>query len=452
MNFSSTSLVSRLALPALCIFGVLRVDLSAEEWSRFRGPNGSGVAEASNLPATFDSTNTVWKIDVGKGWSSPVTWQGKVFITEETGPGKRAVVCLNMRDGHRLWAYDVPFAEHRKHNFNNFASSTPFVDADRVYVNWTSGDAVEAMALDHEGKLLWRKENLANYIHEHGSGASPVVSDGIMLVRAEFEAEKDGKPLGTAEQEGWKSCILGLDAATGEQKWKLEVPNTLNPYSTPIIRDLPGGAHEFIVANTTSGFMGLDTKKGTINWQHNPGYKQRSVGSIVMKDNVLFAALGAGDGGKESALIKLGGAKPEEIGSITKNIPYVPTPLLIGDRMYMLRDGGILTCLKYPTGETIYSERLTSAAPESASEGGKGKRKGGSSTKYFSSPVAADGKIYCCSQTGDVVVVKAGDQFQILGASSLDGPMNATPAIAANHLFIRTEKSIWCMGVKPTLP
>jgi len=102
------------------------------------------------------------------------------------------------------------------------------------YVNWTSGNTMEALALDHKGELVWHKDDLANYIHEHGSGASPIVADGIMIVRAEFETGRDGQALGTPEQMDWKSCILGLDAATSAQKWKLEVPNSINPFSTPL--------------------------------------------------------------------------------------------------------------------------------------------------------------------------------------------------------------------------
>src|SRR5205807_478077 len=151
-------------------------------------------------------------------------------------------------------------------------------------------------------------------------------ADGVMIVRAEFDVGKKGQTFATSEQMEWKSCIVGLDAATGKQKWKLEVPNTLNPYSTPVVRDTGGGKHEFILADTASGYMAIDATSGKMNWQHNPGYQQRSVGSFILKDDLLFSTLGSGAGGKESALLKLGGSKPEEVGSITKGIPYVPTP------------------------------------------------------------------------------------------------------------------------------
>ncbi|HSJ03142.1 MAG: PQQ-binding-like beta-propeller repeat protein [Verrucomicrobium sp.] len=397
----------------------------AEDWTRFRGPNGSGVIDAKNLPAAFEGVNTAWKIEIGRGWSSPVVWKNKLFVTAETGAGTRAVECLNAADGKVIWSYEVPYHEHKQHKFNAFASSTPYVDADRIYVNWTNGDAIEALALTHEGKLVWRKENLAPYVHEHGSGVSAVVADGIMLIRSESELpEGEGNPT---------SCLLGLDAATGAEKWKLPLPNTKNPYSTPLVRETPQGK-EFILADTTSGFFAVGVKTGKMTWQHNPGYTQRSVGSFAFSNDMLFGTMGSGGGGKESAVLKLGKDKPEEAYRLVMGIPYVPTPLVIDDLMYLLGDGGILKCVKLATGEEIYNERVTGTE--------------GRSTKYFSSPVAADGKIYCSSQTGDVVVVKAGPKFEILAANKLDSPINATPAISDGRVFVRTEKSLWAFGGK----
>ena len=115
----------------------------------------------------------------------------------------------------------------------------------------------------------------------------------------------------------------------------------------------------------------------------------------------------------------------------------MPSPLVIGDYMYLLGDGGILKCVEFKTGKEIYEERLNGSA---------------GSSKFFSSPVAADGKIFCGSQKGDVIVVKAGPKFEQLSASKLDTPINATPAIAENRLFVRTEKMLYCLGAKPQIP
>jgi outer membrane protein assembly factor BamB len=397
------------------------------------------LSPAKGLPDKIDDSNTVWKIETGTGWSSPVIFGDKVIYTAETGAGKRAVIALDMRSGKELWRHEETFEKHKIHNFNSFASSTPFVDADRIYVNWSTGTTIQALALDHAGKLVWKNDHVADYIHEHGTAISPVVADGIMIVRSEFDWERDGKAYtDDPVQKTWKACIVGLDAATGKQVWKNEIPNCLNTFSTPVVRDLKGGKHEFICADTGSGVMGIDVKTGHVNWQHNPGYKLRSLGSGVLSDDFYFCTFGTGGGVKEVAAIDLKSGKPKPVAfDIPKGLPYVPSPLVIGNEMYLLGDGGILRCVEFKTGKVIYEERLSGSS---------------GSSKFFSSPVAADGKIYCSSQQGDVIVVKPGRKFEQVSASKLDSAINATPAIAYNHLFIRTEKSLYCIGAKAQLP
>lgn len=427
----------RLPLCLAFLASITPATFAKTDWSRFRGPNGSGLAQTTGLPDAVSDATTVWKAELGKGWSSPVLWGDMVVVTAETGPGKRAVIALAAASGKELWRHEESFTEHKKHNFNSFASSTPFVDAQRVYINWSTGTTIQALALDHQGKPVWKNGHVADYIHEHGTGVSPVVADGIMLVRSEFDTEKNGKPLtDTPEQLKWRSCVVGLDAATGKQAWKLDIPNCLNTYSTPIVRELPGGKKEFVLSDTGSGVFGVDTKTGKINWQHNPGFNQRSLGSAAFVGGQYFTTFGSGGGGKEVAALDLTGAKPKPLDlGLTKGLPYVPTPLVIDDLMYLLGDGGILQCVEFKTGKQVYEERLNGSS---------------GSSKFFSSPVAGDGKIYCGSQQGDVIVVKAGAQFQQISASKLDSPINATPAIGDGRVYVRTEKMLWCLGSKPS--
>ena len=423
----------------LLALSALTLSARAEDWGRFRGPNGTGLSDAKGLPDKIDASNTVWKKELGKGWSSPVAFGEKIFVTAETGEGKRAVIALDMRSGKELWRHEETFEKHKIHNFNSFASSSPFVDAERIYVNWSTGTTIQALALDHTGKPLWKNEHVADYIHEHGTAISPVVADGIMVVRSEFDWQRDGKTYtDDPEQQKWKACIVGLDATTGKQVWKNEIPNCLNTFSTPVVHKTKDGKNEFICADTGSGVMGIDTKTGKVNWQHNPGYKLRSLGSGVLSDDFYFCTFGTGGGVKEVAALDLKSGTPKPVNfDIPKGLPYVPSPLVIGKEMYLLGDGGILRCVEFKTGKVLYEERLN---------GSKG------SSKFFSSPVAADGKIYCSSQQGDVIVVKAGPKFQQLSASQLDGEIDSTPAIAANHIFIRTAGSLYCVGAKPKLP
>jgi outer membrane protein assembly factor BamB len=116
-----------------------------------------------------------------------------------------------------------------------------------------------------------------------------------------------------------------------------------------------------------------------------------------------------------------------------KGLPYVPSPLVMGDYLYLLGDGGILQCVEFKTGKVMYEERLN---------GSKG------SSKFFSSPVAGDGKLYCGSQQGDVIVVKAGPKFEQLSATKLDSPINASLAIGDGRVYVRTENMLWCGGSK----
>lgn len=423
------------ALPLLA--GLLAPALlpAKTEWSRFRGPNGTGNFETSGLPVTVDDSTTLWKTPLGKGWSSPVLWGDMVVVTAETGDAKRAVIAFSATDGRELWRHEESFEPHHIHNFNSLASSSAFIDAERIYINWSTGTTIQALALDHSGNQVWKNAHVADYIHEHGTGISPVVADGIMLVRSEFDWQRDGK-IYTEDpvQRQWKTCFVGLDAATGKQVWKRELPNCLNTFSTPVVRELPHGKKEFICANNGSGVMGVDVQTGTINWQYNPGFSQRSLGSGVLHDDFYFCTFGTGGGVKEVAALDLSSGQPRPVDfAIPKGLPYVPSPLVIGDHMYLLGDGGILRCVEFKTGKLIYEERV---------EGVQG------SSKFFSSPVAADGKIFAGSQQGDLIVIKAGPRFERLGASKLDGQINATPAIGEGRLFVRTADSLWCIGSK----
>jgi outer membrane protein assembly factor BamB len=410
---------------------------SAEtNWGRFRGPNGSGVADTTGLPATVDDSTTAWKISMGKGWSSPTLWGDMVVVTAETDANKRAVIALSAADGKELWRHEESFVPHNLHKtYNSFASSSAFIDAERIYINWSTGTTIQALALDHTGKLVWKNEHVADYIHEHGTGVSALVVDGIMIVRSEFETEKNGRPLtDSPEQLKWKNVIVGLDAKTGKQVWQHEMPNSLNTFSTPVVHELKGGGKEIICANTTSGVMGLDVKTGKLNWQHNPGYSQRSLGSGVLNDEFYFCTFGTGGGVKEIAALDLKSGKPVSVEfDIPKGLPYVPSPLVIGEHMYLLGDGGILRCVEFKTGKVIYEERVEGTA---------------GSAKFFSSPVAADGKIFCASQQGDLIVIKAGPKFEKLAASKLDGPVNSVPAIGDKRIFVRTANSLYSIGAK----
>jgi outer membrane protein assembly factor BamB len=157
----------RVAALVLCLFTIG----SAQEWTRFRGPNGTGLSEAKTVPTTWTARDINWRVPLpGQGHSSPALWGAKVFITSgDDQAGKRFVLCLDAEDGHILWQKAIPFSTYRKHDYNSFASSSPAVDDQRLYVCWTVPEHYTLLALDHEGKQVWQKD-LGPFVSQHGGG------------------------------------------------------------------------------------------------------------------------------------------------------------------------------------------------------------------------------------------------------------------------------------------
>lgn len=401
---------------ALTLVGVVSETAFSQEWTRFRGPNGSGVGDAPPMPAKFDEADFEWIVDLpGTGHSSPVLWGEKLFLTvADKEEGKHKVVCFDSISGEQHWEWSEAFQEHHKHNFNDFASSTPVVDERAVYVTWTSGTETRALALDHAGKELWAHA-WQGFSSDHGSAASPILVDGTLILH-------------TDNVEARKSYIYGINPADGTELWArervtpAEDQKHITSYSTPVISNC-GGRACVVFLSTNHGWLGLDPKNGEEIWSHEDEYTFRSVGSIAENDGVVFATMGSGGAGKQSAALKLNDSgKPEVMYSlgIKDGLSYVPTPILHDGLLYLWGDNGVVTCRDAATGEEIYKERA-----------------GGG--QFFSSPVLVDDKIYGASRDGLVVVIKTGRAFEKLAENKLDSGINATPAIANGRMFIRTD-------------
>jgi outer membrane protein assembly factor BamB len=207
-------------LPASLAFIILGSPLAAQDWTRFHGPSG-GNAAAPSLPASFTDADFAWKTDLpGTGVSSPVAWGNSIFLTTETDSSSRALLCLDLSSGKERWRLADSFDAHGKHRFNSFASSTPSVDKDRIYLSWTSGGNMLALAADHNGRKLWQA-NLGPYSEEHGSGASPVLAGPALIV--------------VNDSQGADGAILGLNPKDGTTLWKLPRRSDRTPFSTPAV-------------------------------------------------------------------------------------------------------------------------------------------------------------------------------------------------------------------------
>ncbi|MAB76074.1 MAG: hypothetical protein CMO47_06405 [Verrucomicrobiales bacterium] len=406
----------RITLPLLtCLLLLASFELAAQEWARFRGKNGTGIGKISSLPDSFTKADYDWAIKLhGVGHSSPVLWGDKLFITlADERKGQRVVACYRADNGKQLWKWAADVDPHNLHKLNNFASSTPVTSSDAVYVVWGSGEKTEAFGLSHQGNLLWKKE-WENFSSDHGFGGSPIISEGVLVIHTDSVTNK-------------KSFVIGLDPKTGEELWRVERATLiegekhLTAYNTPVTLNV-NGTPMVVVLQTNDGWRGLSPRTGEKLWQFKGDYSLRSVGSIATGEGIVFATFGSGGQGKQASALKPN-AKGDpkllyELG-LSDGLTYVPTPLIYQKRIFLWGDGGILTCRKADTGELVYRERI-----------------GGN---FFSSPVIADGKLWCGSLDGELVSVTVGDQFKVLGRSRLNSGMNATPAVANNRLFLRTE-------------
>ncbi|MDF1659239.1 MAG: PQQ-binding-like beta-propeller repeat protein [Verrucomicrobiales bacterium] len=388
---------------------------SSQEWSRFRGENGSGIGRMTQLPAEFTKAAYDWAIKLeGVGHSSPVLWGEQLFLTINSDDGKdRRIESYDARTGKRLWKWSAPLEEHNLHKHNNFASSTPVATANAVFAVWGSGEKTEAVALTHDGELIWKRE-WPSFSSDHGFGASPIASNGALVLH-------------TDSVQARVSQVIGLDLKTGETIWEVERKTTgedekhLTAYNTPTTVKI-NGQEMVIVLQTNDGWKGLDPATGELIWSHPGAYTMRSVGSIASEDGLLFATFGSGGNGKQGTALRPGTEGPPELLyelGIKDGLGYVPTPLIHNGLLYLWGDGGVLTCRDAETGAEIYRERV-----------------GGN---FFSSPVITDGKILCGSRDGELIAVRLGPKFEILGRSRLVSGMNATPAIANNRLYLRTD-------------
>ena len=389
---------------------------SAQEWTQFRGPGTSGHSPEKGIPETIQKNNIKWSIELpGSGHSSPVLWGDTVFltVTDKESSGLRYIIAFSSKDGKEKWRNKQPYQVYKQHRFNNFSSSTPCCDAERIYVTWTSPDGVEALALDHNGKEIWKKK-LGNFYAKHGSSASPVLAGNALVI-------------GSHGEQG-KSYIVGLDPSNGKEKWRIErESNDKGAYSTPVTRKADDGTEELIFSSTAHGITSIDAANGTVRWEHDAGFSQRCVGGPVISGNTIFVSAGSGSGGKESAVVRIKGKKASvawEAG--LKGLPYVPTGLSSDGMIFLLNDGGIMTCRKASDGKVLWQERVVGAP--------------------YSSPILINDKIYCFSKEGDMTVIAASSKLELLGSFKFSEGIYATPAVAGGKLFVRTFSNLYCIS------
>lgn len=389
------------------------------EWPQFRGPRSDGHADDVELPLKWSETeNIAWSCPIpGKGWSSPVICGNQIWLTTAVDDGKSLrAVCVDRSQGSILGDVEVftPEKPVEINAKNSFASPTPVVEPGRVYVHF---GAMGTAAINTEnGRVLWRNTEL-KIDHKEGPGGSPILVGDRLVVICD----------GMDEQ-----YVAVLDKQTGQILSKSprlqplpSEPDFKKAYSTPLALRIGGeevlvcpGSHQ-VEAHGSQGPLWNVRYEGFSNVPQ-PAYSPEL--------NLLFVCTGY-------MKPQLWAIRPGGSGNVTdshvawkfaRQAPAIPSPLLIGNRVYMVHEQGVVTCVNAETGEQVWQGRT---------EG-----------PYAASPLANGERIYLCSESGRTTVLKAGDSFQTLAENTLPGQVLASPAVAGKQLFLRTDSALWCIG------
>ena len=443
---------SALCLIALVVFKPFSTAATPDttNWPQWRGPDSQGVSNGKNLPTEWSETkNVLWKTAIpGKGFSQPIIWGKKVFLTtdieggpEPTGykPPKRIIgekefthpewdgvdklhtfktLCLDRDTGKILWeqtSYEGRVYDYR-HKRGNYAAPTPITDGKYVYSYFGSEGVY---CYDLNGKLIWKKSPGNVGTMGMGVGTSPVLHENLLILLC--DQEFDGKD----------SFMTALDKKTGQEVWRVKRPISVS-WATPVIVKIQQRAELIVSGNEF--LISYDPNTGKEIWR-TKGLKSHAIATPVVGHGLVI--LSSGFPSKVITAVKLGGqGNLDDTDNIAwrynKGTSYVPSPILYGDYVYLMSDGGILTCLNAKTGEMVYEGGRVPVA-----------------TKFYgASPVAFDGKILLTSDDGDTFVIKAGPKHEVLGANSIGEPCRTSIAIADGKLFIRGDKHLFCIGNK----
>ena len=402
------------------------------EWTRFRGPNGSGISEAAKVPAKWTERDYNWKVKLpGIGYSSPVVWGERIFVTcGEPATAKRLILCLRSADGRVQWQREYSSRTYAQHRDNCYATATPTVDAEGVLVTWTTPEQVVLLALDLDGGEVWRRD-FGPFVAESGSGTSPILyEDLVVLANDQDDPSLDPGHKKHPPDPAGMSSLIAVDRKTGQTRWQIKRPTSFAAYGTPCVYQAKDGRRELIFTNAARGLTGIDPRTGHVNWELNQKLFDRTIGSPVVASGLVFAGSGVSVRGTRYVAVRPGSRErePKVAYEVTQAVPMVPTPLVKGGRLFLWTDNGIVTCLKAASGEVIWRERV-----------------GGS---FYGSPVWVSGWLYCIAKNGDVVVLAAADKFELLSCVPLGELSYATPAVAGGVMYLRTQSQLFSLGGK----
>jgi outer membrane protein assembly factor BamB len=395
----------------IILYLLLVLLLPSSDWPQFRGPTGQGVSDEHGIPLNWsENSNIRWKVAIpGKGWSSPVVQGDLIWLTTATEEGKSLrAVAVDLNTGAIVQNVEVFRLKSAKltNPKNSFASPTPILEGDRIYVHF---GAFGTACLTQSGEIVW-KTKLEYDNGQHGTGGSPALYDDLLIISC------DGNDV---------QFVVALDKLTGKTRWK-KSRQGYQAYSTPLVVRLPNG--DQIISPGAFRAISYDPRNGKELWHVTYGEGFSNVPRPVYGDGLVFICTGF----QQASLLAV---RLDGKGDVTKSkvqwrldrgVPLTPSPLLVGDELYLVTDNGIVTSLDAKTGKEHWRVRI-----------------GGN---HSASPVFADGRIYFLSEEGQTVVIAAGKELQPLANNQVDGRTLASMAISDGSIFIRSETHLYRIG------
>ena len=420
-----TSLLRALSfrMSKIALFLLFALSVSAEDWTQFRGPLANGHTSAKNLPLHWsDTKNVTWKVAIpGHGWSSPLLLNGKIYLTtavpenagKDNSDRSLRAMCLNAQNGKPLWDIEVFKQDgaktHKIHKKNSHATPTPIIEDGKIYIHF----AHEGTAcLDLFGKVIWKNRDLG-YRPLHGGGGSPLIHKDLLI----FHADAVSDP-----------AIYALNKKTGKVAWKTMRKTDARrkfSFSTPILIEVKGKTQ--LISPHSGAVCAYDPDNGKEIWRVNYGEGYSVVPRPVYGHGMVFVCTGYD---RANLLAIRVDGKGDVTDShveweLSKRISLNPSPVLVGDQLYIVADSGTATCLDAKTGEDHWSERVGS---------------GSSASPLYDS---VQGRIYFQDEWGTGTVIAAGKEFKKLAENKIESRTFANYLPADGVLFIRTEKSLY---------
>jgi outer membrane protein assembly factor BamB len=389
----------------------------ADTWPRFRGPNGQGISDAKTIPSQWTDADYTWKVSLpGTGLSSPVVWNDRVFVTcADAGAPMGTLLAIDANTGTVLWQKDYALPSAKMNRLNSYATSTPALTANRVYMLWCAGPQTTLIAVDHAGNMIFSKD-FGSTVSSHGPAASPIVVNGAVVFT--HEQRKD-------QVSHW----IAVNGTTGDILWKTERGQGQISYSTPCVYSPSNSPAQLIFTSEMHGIAAVASNSGTVLWEAKEALNMRVVSSPVLTEKLIIASCGSGGGGKLLTAVKapVGNGKPSIAWTATDRVttPYVPTCLYKDGLLYSFHDQGTVACRSAVTGEIFWQEKPAG--------------------KFYGSPVWVNGRIYCITREGQCVVLQADKQYKLLGVNDLGEASDATPAVVDERMYLRTSSKLMCL-------